>query len=563
MTAELIVRWAGGQINLMGWNEGANGNYEVEALADGTNWGNPSSVRRELRSAMRDGSRSVKDRDTNRTISLKLRVASLDPRALSGGEGELDRLDGRRCELVWTPPRNMGIAPSVFVVDYAELEHEMDDLAENDGERFWSLTLECLPHAYADEWITVPALVQGASTPTVVDAGSSTAGWTAVGGTLSAPGGKLRVDPTPGSTSMVATRTGAVNLTTDRYLTVRSGVITTVEVLNGAAWTVLPAAGQDGSYQVFDGLALADPTVDAIRFTYTNPYGFLTAKAIFDVRKQAKPRSTDGRQQIRAVSVPGSRRTPASLVVDSPTTGLGTVLIYAGPPYHPGIARGALHTRSSTSTSLSGTQASILPGASIDFELPANEFYPGSHAVWLSAFASSGPANTTGVLTTTIELRASGGTVITSKTFTNDLTYAPSTPVASPLNTVDLDIDSLPDDSTAVIHVHMAWAGTTPVTMQELLLFNRPLGKLIVAECGDDETLWIDTANMDRDHDMAFRGSGSKAAALPMSLTSELRAWAGAVPMTPGLTHLYVGTMGTPDSTVEATFRPAHHTHTA
>ena len=175
MTAELMIRWSGGELDLMGENlialsDGSTAPVTIEALADGTNWGNPQSVRRVLRSALLDGSRSVKERDDNRTIPLKLRLTAADGPALAAGESPLAMLDGLSCELVWTPPAQAGDPESpaaVFVAVSADLAHDMDDFAENRYQRFYTLTLDCLPHVYSDEYVTIPAVAQGSSTPTL------------------------------------------------------------------------------------------------------------------------------------------------------------------------------------------------------------------------------------------------------------------------------------------------------------------------------------------------------------------------------------------------------------
>lgn len=581
MTPELVVRWAGGSLNLMGWNDSPYGEYQVEALADGTDWGNIESVRRELRTALRDGSRTTRESDRNRTLAMALRVSSPSHSALAYGEQQIDRLDGLRCELVWTPPARLGIAPSVFVIDYSELEHRMDDQGYERGELEYALTMSALPHAYADSWITVPAIPQGSSIPVEVDDCSSTDGWTATGATLSSSGGKLTVTPMPTSTQMSATRTGPVDLTTDRYLAVWGNRPTTVEVLNGTVWKALSLSGEDGNYHIYDGTSLADPTVDGLRFTWsasspgyepTGLGGSLPTVALTDIRKQSAPRSTDGRQQTRAVEVPGSRRTPASLLVESPTSGLGAVLVYGGPEYNPAVARGALHIRATTSSNLSGGQSSLDSGTTIAFEVPAADFYSGSHVVYVVSRPVAGGVSTIGQLGVTVSLRGSSGpsaVAITSTSRSRSLTWDAGEVKVGLMGAVDLPGAELPDGSNAIVHVELDWtkdASYAPTDdrdlfIDEVLFFNRTLGRLLIANAGGSQKVWVDAANLDRDHDVVFAGTGPKHDAAPLSLSSELPAWSGAISLTPGTTHLYVGTTGALDSTVEATFRPAGNTH--
>lgn len=569
---ELLVRWSGGAVNLLGDNTTAYGTYTVETLADGTDWGNIESVRRTLRSAIRDGSRTTKDRDENRRIALKLRVSAPFHSALAAGEQELDRIDGRRCELVWTPPGTLGVAPSVFVVDYADLTHEMDDLGYERGELYYQLALSSLPHVYADSWITVPALVQAPSIPVTVALGSSTTGWTATGGTLSTSGDKLVVTPEAGSVLMTATRTGAVDLTTDRYLTVWGNRPDSVEVLNGATWTELTLVGMDGNYHVYSALALADPTIDAFRFKWelatsgvAGPFG---PRSFVEVRKQAAPRSTAARQQSRAVAVPGSRRTPASVLIQSPTTGLGVTLAYGGPQYNPALSRGAQQSRATTSTTLSGSQGQLNTGGYVSFIVPATEFYAGSHSLYVVARSVAGEADTTGTLTATVKLLNSSNVAVTETTRTRKLVYPVDEKKVTLMGAVDLPGAALPPDSSAVVYVQLNWLkdashGTDErdLWIDEVLVFNRTLGRLVIANAGGNRKVWLDGASIDVDHDVVFAGSGPKSDAVPLSMHDQLPAWMGALTMTPGTTYLYVGTTGAPDTTVEAAFRPAGNTH--
>lgn len=573
---ELVVRWSGGSLNLHGWNSGPHGDVKIEAF-EGTSLGNIEAVRRALRTALLDGSRSTKDRDNNRTIPLKLKIKAPGYSALVWGEQQLDLIDGRRCELVWTPPAKLGVAPTVFVVDYADLTHDTSgqdwDLGYARGELRYNLTLSTLPHAYADSWITMPALVQGSSVPVTVDDCSSTTGWTATGATLSTSAGKLVITPEAGSTTMTATRTGPVDLTTDRYLTAWGNRPDKVEVANGSTWRTLALRGMDGNYHVYDGTSLADPTVDALRFTWVAGskggfVGALTAMAFVDIRKQSGPRSTAARQQTRAVEVPGSRRTPASLLVQSPTSPLGIALIYGGPQYNPAISRGATHTRATTSSTLSGSQSTLDSGSAIAFEVPATDFYTGSHSMFVCARPVAGGVTTTGTLTATIQLRGATGGIILETVRTQALTWAAGEVKVDLLGSVDLPGAALPPGSLTYVRVELGWVKDAPAPdernlyVDEVLFFNRTLGRFVIANAGLNRKIWVDAANLDVDHDVVYAGSGPKHDAAPMSsLETELPAWSGALSMTPGTTHLYVGTTGALDTTVEATFRPAGNTH--
>ena len=185
--SEFELRWSGGSLDLLGWNEG---DFEIFASADGVDFGNPEPVRTTLRSALLDGSISTKERDDNRTVELELLVMAPDGQGLAEGEKALSLLDGRRCELAWSPPDEF--APTaVFVAVSAELRHSKKLSEELALVRRYTLTLDCLPHAYSDEWVEIPALASSVSTPTVIDDGTSTTGWATSAGTLATSGGSV------------------------------------------------------------------------------------------------------------------------------------------------------------------------------------------------------------------------------------------------------------------------------------------------------------------------------------------------------------------------------------
>lgn len=577
MTAnlELELRWSGGNLDLMGWNDSDYGDFEIETLADGTDWGNPESVRRTLRSALLDGSVSVKERDDNRTIPLKLRVSAADGTSLAGGEAALALMDGRRCELAWTPPDEF--APTaVFVVVAATLRHEMNDLEELSKRRYYTLTLECLPHAFSDAYVTIPAVAQDVSTPTLIDDCTSLTGWAATNATLSLSDGAIVVTPPEGPNpadpssgqgipiTVTATRTGAIDLTLEPYIAAtRTGADYTLEALAGGAWVSLEASGLDGSDKVFDATELADLTIDALRFTWRDVYGW--AQTIENVEKQATLRSSPSRYQIRTLSAAGSARTTASLLLASATTGLGSVVAYSGPAYDPDLSRGATAVRVADGDELSGGHTVVTSGVDA-YEIPATDLFEGDHSLWVRAKPTGALAAGTATLTakiltaTDVEIssRVVGSAHISSTDYVLALVGSEVLPSAA-----------LPGGTTAKIRFEITWAydgapeDPNSLHVDTLLAFNRTLGALTIAEAGAYKKVWLDPATLTTDHPAVYVGDGDKADAIPLSLVSQLPSWPGAHVIEAPTTYLYTGTTGAPDTEVSGTFRPAWHTHPA
>lgn len=587
---ELTLRWAGGELDLMGWNDSTHGSFLIETLADGTEWGNPQTVRRALRRFMLDGSASVKEYDDNRTIPLKLRVKAADGNSLAGAEAALVQTDSRRCELVWQGSDYFS-APAVFVAVSTDLTHTMDDLADLRSERFYTLTLDCQPHVLSNEWVEVPAVAQGTSTPTLVDACASTTGWTASGATLAVAGSTITVTVDPpalgggdwGVTSFTVTRTGAVDLTTEKYLStlvlLRSGAsLTSVEVqASSGAWETVPASGADAGARIHDAGAVTDPTVTAIRWTFTKPPGdglpFLGGGtsgiwATFDtVSKQSTPRSTASKQATRTLTVPGSRRTPTSLHAESPTTDLGTVLLYTGPAYDPSLSRGGVSARTTTAGNVSGSRNVFVTGNTEQFRILASEFTEGFHALWVRI--SPNDATTTGVLTTTVHLLDAANNVLkTGVSFTNDLAWGSTAYVVSLLGGLDLPAWQLPEGSGAKIQITLQWDVTVglpvadrAINLDELWAFNLAEGALTIAEVGARRDLWLDPATLAVDHPVTYAGTGDRSDAIPLSLATELPSWPGTHVIEPPTTYLFGASTGAADMEISGYLRPAHHTH--
>lgn len=576
VTAELVLRWAGGSLDLMGWNESAYGAFEIRTIANGTNWGSPESVRRTLRTAMLDGSRSTKERDDNRTLPLKLRVKAADGSALAGGEQALDLIDGRRCELVWTPP-DAGAAASVFVVDFADLAHDMKDLAYKQGELFYTLTLDCLPHAYSDEWLEVPALARTPSTPTLIDDGSSTTNWSTDVGSLSASGGAVKVTlpTTVGSTGYVnMRRTAALDLSSEPYLRLVANqapiwnYAPEVRVLVGSTWHLLTQVATESGARIYATSGWSAASAIEVRFRLD--YVYTPADYTFSVdslHKQATVTSATSREQIRTIDVPGSRRTPGEIVVESPSgAALDTVVVYAGPQYDPSLARRATFTRDAEvagTASFTGARSLInaTSAAPHAFRLPVNELPEGDYVLW--ARAKTTAAGHT--LTITSRLLNSSGTVLSSVTYAEKPILAATTNYAvMPLGAGAICPWDLPADSTHQVELLFYLGGPADASyfnIDQLWAFNVTDGAFAIVEAGAASRVRLIPPNLDQDASSVLLDNGDSASALPASRTSQMPAWAGALQLKPPAVHLLTGALGAADAEVSARLRPAWNTH--
>lgn len=579
--AELEFRFADGtSLNAMGWNTLPNGDQvHVQAQAKGSSFGNPVPLRRALRTAMLDGSRSALDGHDNRTFPLALRVTGPDGNALAGVETPLFMLAKRPAELVWRPG-DLASEAAVFVLDYADLHRDEDpDFGDEQLVRDYTLQVAAQPFTYSEDYVTIPAVAQGSSTPTLVDDCGSLTGWTATDATLSTVSSLISATVASGTTSYKVTRTGAVDLTTEKYLSVlvtlrTQGSLDQVEAKTTAgAWETLPQAGTDAGALIFDGTGLTDPTVEALRFTLSKPLGSILNDnggiwAAFDkIRKQTTPRSSASRQQVRTLEVPGSARTPASLLVSSATAGLGTVFLYTGPSYDPTWSRGAGTARTTAASFMSGGYDQL---DSQYYDRPAAELPAGDYSIYARINALD--ASTTGTLVVqALVMSAAGAILATEDVAEVALSFSGTAQETKLLGSTILPTMTLPDGSPAKVRLWLTWTPTVglpvgpdrDIRIDELMTFNRTLGALTIAEAGTNKKLWADSATLATDRPVVYVGDGDKADAVPLSLLSQLPAWPGEHEIEAPVTYIYAGATGASDAEVSGTFRPAWFLHPA
>lgn len=579
---ELEIVWDGGSLDLMGENDTDNGPVTIHALADGTDWGNPESVRRELWRALSDGSISAIDSWKNRTIPLRLKLSAGDSLALAGGEKPLHMLSGvRRAELRWTPP-NVFAAPAVFIVTASDLSHNMDDLAENRSERYYTLTLSCLPFARSLDGVSIAALAPFVTAPTVLDDCTTTTGWTttATSGTASVAvsSGAVVISVPSGATArtVVATITKSMPRS-KRYLAIEVEVlggqvvagsipVTVVRTSLGGIW-VPNLVGVEGKWLFLD-VPPSLGSVEEIRFQvrYPSEDGISVPVALAQVLTIAEsdvPAATAGRQSLRVFPTPGSADAPASILVErrtSPQT-LGEAIIYTGPQYDPRLSVGRIAFDAIDGTALSGKTDN---DTVFTFFRRASEFPPGIFTLWGNPqlpLTSGSPTPGSINWTVAVSLVDDSGGIITSQpTFTVTTTHtAGSEKRMRCFGLVALPGADLPKDSP--YRVKFVLTSNVTAVWDEGLVFHQDGQLTIVDTNGNGATRVLAEAATLEHNARVMRGSGNSTQDVPVSMLSELRNWGGTHMFTPDETYLYVGTTGAVDAKVTGSFRPTWHTH--
>ncbi|HWU22602.1 MAG TPA: hypothetical protein VN088_13800 [Nocardioides sp.] len=214
----------------------ADANYEIETMADGTNFGNPVSIIEQVQSMAIDGALAARTGWDARTIAVRLRLAANDGEDLAKAEQALtaQAILDRPPPLEWTPPLGAS-APAVFDVLVADLQRDTSDgwdFSEKfHGYRFFVLTLTCLPFARAVDTVEIPAIpapVTPGAPPTVtpLDDCTSTTGWTrevsnttgATGPTVVSGGVQISATINSGSNVVRLVRTGSLTVPSGMWM---------------------------------------------------------------------------------------------------------------------------------------------------------------------------------------------------------------------------------------------------------------------------------------------------------------------------------------------------------
>lgn len=343
--------------------------WVCETMAESATFGNPVPLVEEVRSLLTDGSLAVISGWDNREMSFRVRLKAADGKALAQAEAAFmaEVLAKRPSPMVWTPPM-LDAWPMVCDVVHARFDRDYADGWDFDERfrkfRYYTLTLTCLPWARDPETTTIEALPVPEdpnlpATYSVIDTCDATTGWSTKPEPLSAwstismglQPGYVRGQATcsGGSAAPVAmavTRTGAVDMLGDPYLTVDVDV----------SWIDSTGIVPDRLTVVFGGTSTAVAPVamkavaNGTRFYFEAPASFSTVK----IRQHFTRRSTatvavmrvyevgrsdrievdgsNGFQIARTAVVGGSAPTQAALRLDAtPDPLLGsTALIYTG-----------------------------------------------------------------------------------------------------------------------------------------------------------------------------------------------------------------------------------------
>lgn len=503
MSSSACLTW--GELDLDPTGEGSV--YEITAMAtegEGLDLGNPVPIEVALRSLLQDGSIVFSQGHDNREVLIAVTVRGATGDALAQAESALVGQIGRAgLNLTWRSVSPF-TTPGVFEVVTSSLDYTFVPDREHALSRLYVIRLVCLPWVRSEDPFTSaasPVRNEGGDpiTPVTqsVSTCSSLTGWSnpISGNSLGLTEASTAVSTTTTWNAMALTRTGTIDLTTQRYLVIdyKATASTGISIVTlRVAGVVIPPAAVAPS-QDFVGYTRAyydiGTTIPAFTLgatvSHQRPGGNLRITQVSTTNVLVGAGTTH--QTYRRLPVPGSVRTQGSLLVEHESQALGDVLVYTWADDDSGYLP-PLSVYATGRLALAGT----VSGASSNldtptvFAIPAPSLPAGDYLL-IARLRSA----TTGTVPLTVTAQTLiGGTVLdlTAVTETIDVvfTVAGSLWQVTPLTALTLPTVRLAGAGAATVQLSIAAANpsTANVLLDEAWLFNTQIGSLTQVSCG-------------------------------------------------------------------------------
>lgn len=570
--------------------------YAIEAMADGTNFGNPEALIEVVKSLLTDGSLAVLEGWDNRQAPIRLRLSA--PTAIAGpalAEAEkalmLAVTARSKAPLVYVPTAQ-DAATCVFDVVAAKLERDVSDgwdLDELRREyRYYLLTLTCLPFARPEESVVVPALILPPVTPTVVtlDSCDSLTGWSyaideTAGGFFAqsfavvssavsitdAPVNSTYYTEYPGYT---LTRTGALSMAGMPYLGIdvrqshpSTYGLPTIKVdgltksplgtasLSGGITRIYVASGDFTSLAVSVPRIVGGPSVSGQRWLQVSNV----------VRTDTVGDGTDStlRQQSRTATVLGSAPTQAAIrLFDATPAALGTeILVHSSrnTAWQPALRESRFSSTTPTADSARVSGSRNLMDTPMVFRMAASLFTEGTYSLMaLMNVTTAGTLNWSARM-----VSSSGATTIGSAITASGSIVAPVTSGYKVLNIAAISLPVVRAEADQLVELTLT--GTANMTFDEGWLFGLDDGALTWIRDSGSTLQWVEirSPELNAARPSVYGGTGAVGnGAVCIDFMCESF---GAHRFEPGLMQVFTVTSTSLVSQSELEFYPRYHSH--
>lgn len=507
-----------GVLSLLGPGEDDEFDFEIHAMAKGTNLGTPEQVVEFVESMKSDMAFAVVTGTKPRSVPLRLRVSANDGNGLAAAEVALhlqSRME-RPPPVIYTPPAGLS-APCVFDVVVADLAGDTDegwDLREkNSGDVFYLLNFTCLPWVRPVESTTIPALPVPADPDTEdwtdLDTITSAMGWTVETNGTSPSGPTYSAGP-PSKVSAqaeIATHnrylrlvgTGSITVPTDYYLAVDVDIFTwgpgVIKARMDGVYRTPIAVTSDGEGSTrlfFDNVG----TINELAILKDFAPGGIPAVSVIAVYNIATTdtlgasATTTNRQQSRLLTVLGSAPTQAQLrFYDATPAPLGADwLVYTSrnTTWRPNLRRWIVDSAAPSGDSgrVSGARHTLATPTEIRF--PADQLTLGTYAL-MALMEIDAP----GTLSWEARMTSLGGAELVSSevVFSGEVNLE-VTAGYEILNLADLKLPVVEVEGSAYA-IEITLTGTADMSLDEGWLFSITDG--VLTQGHDTETMhWLE-----------------------------------------------------------------------
>lgn len=586
------LRWADSLPPFMGpGSELPDGGYAIEAIADGTNFGNPQAQIEIVKSLLTDGSLAVLEGWDNREAPIRLRLSA--PSAIAGpaladAEKALMLAVTARIKapLVYIPPAQDAVT-CVFDVVAAKLERDVAnewDVEEVLREyRYYLLTLTCLPFARTQDTVVVPAIAPDPDPEippvvTVIHDCSTFADWS--------PGFVNATDTSSGSTSGYVYATGRksplgqsrLSLTLAQAVAMGTQplLLIDVETRGNAVYNTALKVTKLGAVTEHTPIGSFASPIAGVRYVYELPDGFddITAGAsissstgglrIHNVQRADKltSASTTTRQQSRAAFVAGSAPTQAAVrLFDETPAPLGADLLVhtsSNTSWAPNLRRWLVTAGAvPNADAVTGVSNHDAGGLELVYRFPASLLTEGTYALMarmlvytaeeLSWSAKIVDADGTDTV---------GSSVVVSGSVIPEVSPALGVFTVSSLGAISLPVVAVEGDQM----VQLTLTLTGNMTMDEAWLFGMDDGALTWLRDADSLTwLEIRSPELDATRPSVFGGVGAVGND-PSCVDWKCESF-GSHRFEPGLIQIFTVTSTSLISQSELEFYPRYHSH--
>lgn len=569
--------------------------YQWDAMADGSTFGNPESQWEEIDSLLRDGQLMVRNGRKNRVVTIRLRLSV--PRGIAGpslAAGEAALMAQATME---RPPALSWLSPSTDSVRafYDVIAAEDPELDTSDGwdtelvmrdYLYWSVTLYCHPFVRPEETTVVAALAPSPAVPTTVDVDTcdSVTGWAydpgqwfnmdgaafvplaASGGSVNASGTVKYFGASTGTPWYKVKRSGAIAMSTTPYLrvtaTVTGGTSPTFACQGAGALIMTSASTVPGATDYYfepTGSSVSSLTFQAFG-TDGLPNGSAIALRVYHIaRTDTLPGSGTTRQQSRVAEVAGSAPTQAAIrLYDATPAALGETLVYTGPnsvlPLRPWRVSSASVTADAARVS-GGRNTLTSP---MVFEFPASSLADGTYALMgMLSVAVAGDLTWSARTVNSSGATTLGSDVVVSGTTALDVTsgYEVLNLASLALPVVEVEGDQL---------IELTLTGTADMTVDEVWPFDLTNGVLTHANIPTAQWLEIRSPDLTNNgRPSIFAGTGAVGVGGVNVTNSEGVKSFNPHEFPPGLNQVFTVAAGSLVSQSELEFYARSHSHVA